>query len=79
MVVDERYGDLGTEADEVRDKAFPLFGYPEVTAALAALEGIDLFAARVSVFHSRMHSAYEHARLKSDLIAHINATIPRKN
>ena len=78
MIVDERYGDIGSSEDDHGTKSFPLFGYEETTEAIAALEGIDVFAARVSLFNDRMESAYEHARLKADLVTHINATIPRQ-
>ena len=78
MVIDERYGDVGSSKEEATVKVFPLFGYPEVSAAVAALEGADLFAARVSMFNARMESAYEHAMLKMDLVQHINATVPRR-
>ena len=79
MIVEERFGGAGeVEAEEYvlpdkADRTFPLFGRNELTAEEAAMEGIDLFAARAGQFNQRMQSMHEHFKLKADLVEDINS------
>ena len=79
MIVEERSGKL-VDDDECLDipasGSFPLFGFEEVTGAMAACDGVDLFAARVAAFDSKMQSSHQHCLLKRDLVQRINATMP---
>ena len=59
MIVDEREGAIGDPDDNVT-KSFPLFGHIKISPALAALEGVDLFAARMDAFDSMLQSVVEH-------------------
>ena len=72
MTVEDRHGDLSQEADAVRKKVFPLFGHEAVSPAVAVMEGISLFAARVDAFHTAMQSSTEHFQSKQDLVEHTN-------
>ena len=36
------------------------------------MDNVDLFSARVAAFESNMQSTYEHAKLKEDLVQHVN-------
>ena len=72
MIVESRHGALTeSEAENRSPNSFPLFGAPPITQALAALEGIDLFAARVDMFDRLMQSSHGHLELKKDLVEHI--------
>ena len=72
MIVEARAGDLGDVDDTQITNGFPLFGRPQITAAIAALDDVDLFVARMDAFDSMMQSATEHYKLKNDLVEHIN-------
>ena len=72
MIVEARAGDFGDVDDTQITNGFPLFGRPQITAAIAALDGVDLFAARMDAFDSMMQSTTEHYKLKNDLVEHIN-------
>jgi Plant transposon protein len=72
MVVEERSGTL--ECDEtvtnLPNGSFALFGCRELNNSDVALEGIDLFAARVAAFDIRVESSVEHYQLTHDLVEH---------
>ena len=72
MIVEAKAGAIGEDEDDTIDRSFPLFGHEEISAALAALGGVDLFAARVDAFDTRMQSGHEHFKLKQDLVEHIH-------
>ena len=58
-------------ADDDANRPFPLFGQQQITAAEAAADGVDLFAARAGKFGVLMESSYLHYQLKQDLVEHI--------
>ena len=76
MTVEARMGSL-TNADyepEAEDQVeinFPLFGRSRITQLQAALDGVDLFAARMGAFSDSMESSVAHFALKKDLVEHI--------
>ena len=75
MTVEDREGklqDTDEDFEQLIGKQYPLFGNPQVTAGLAALQGVDLFAARLAAFDNSMHDSSKHFRLKQDLVEHIN-------
>jgi hypothetical protein len=69
--------DVEDNPDEVR--SFPLFGRNEITADVAAYDGADLFACRVSAFDSAMRSSWEHFKLKDDIVEHVYAKFHNAN
>ena len=73
MVVEAREGDLGEYEDiEVNNNTFPLFGRPQITPAMAQMDGVNLFAARMDAFDNMIQSVTEHYKLKYDLVEHIH-------
>ena len=77
MVVEVRAGGLvglGNE-DVSTSRDFPLFGHNQVTEGTAALDGVDLFAARMEAFDAMMLSITEHYKLKNDLVEHITSSL----
>jgi Plant transposon protein len=81
MVIEARAGVLSDDSVEefiglTPNGGFPLFGYRAVTQQEALADGCDLWAVRVSRFERMMESAYEHVKLKQDLINHINSLFP---
>ena len=73
MVVEARAGDLGDYEDiEINNNTFPLFGCPQITPAMAQMDGVNLFAARMDAFDNMIQSVTEHYKLKYDLIEHIH-------
>lgn len=78
MVQEERMGSLlneeyEQEAEEATEIGFPLFGRQSITQEMAALDGIDLFSARMASFDNSMSCGAEHYKLKEDLTQHIHA------
>ena len=78
MVQEERMGSLTNEgyepeAEDGIEAGFPLFGKQRVTQEMAALDGVDLFSARMAAFDNSMSSGAEHYKLKQDLTQHIYA------
>jgi hypothetical protein len=51
---------------------FALFGRSQITEYEVFVDGIDLFAARLSAFNLAMESMAKHYKLKNDLVQHIN-------
>ena len=74
MIVEARAGNLGADYEDldINTSTFPLFGRPQITAAIAQMDGVNLFAARMDAFDSMMQSVTEHYKLKYDLVEHIN-------
>jgi Plant transposon protein len=76
MVIEAKYGSVDEESitNEVPSvpSAFALFGRPEIALADIALEGLDLFSARMAAFDDSIQSCYEHYRLKNDLVEDIS-------
>lgn len=75
MIVCHEEGEVGDPVQvqpDITGANLCLFGRSQVTAAQAAAEGVDLFAARSANLNNRMQSTYEHFKLKHDLVAHID-------
>ena len=72
MIVECRFA-LQEEDIEDTNTGFPLFGCQQITMHEAMLDGVDLFAARLAAFDSRIQSSHEHFKLKHDLVEHICA------
>ena len=72
MIVEVRSGSLAPLGEEEEtDVNFPLFGRQQISNVEAALDGVDLFAARVAAFDSGMQGRALHMDLKMDLVEHI--------
>ena len=73
MVVEAREGAVEEGIDmTTTNNKFPLFGHEEITMAIALLDGVNLFAARMDAFDTMMQSVTEHYKLKHDLVENIN-------
>ena len=74
MIVEARAGSVagvGAGLEDITSNTFPLFGHSEITAAMAKLDGVDLFAARgMDAFDAMMQSITEQYKLKNDLVEH---------
>jgi Plant transposon protein len=76
MVVEAKYGSIddvvnSNESTSV-GSAFALFGRQEISLADIAMEGIDLFSARMAAFDDSIQSYHEHYKLKNDLVEDIS-------
>jgi Plant transposon protein len=77
MVIEAKYGNV--DEDEIMleettyvGSPFALFGRQEISIADIALEGLDLFSARMAAFDDSIQSSHEHYKLKKDLVEHIS-------
>jgi Plant transposon protein len=72
MITEERLGVVDSDYQDTVGGGFALFGRAQITEYEAYLEGLDIFAARLSAFNLAMESSTEHFNLKRDLVEHIN-------
>lgn len=76
MVIEAKYGSVDEEiiTNETPSvaSAFGLFGQPKIALADIAMEGLDLFSARMAAFDDSIKSCYEHYRLKNNLVEEIS-------
>ena len=73
MVVEARFSLDFNEEEARAATGHALFGRKQVTAEQAAIDGVDVFAARAAAFSTAMQSSTLHYDLKADLVAHINS------
>ena len=71
MIVEARNGKLSEEEAREAAPMHSLVGREAISAEVAALKGIDLWAARVAAFDSAMRSIFNPFQLKQDLIEYI--------
>ena len=72
MVVEARAGQVDDPTDDTTNNSFPLFGHNQVSAQMAAMDGVNLFAARMDAFDTMMQSVTKHYHLKNDLTTYIS-------
>jgi Plant transposon protein len=76
MVVEAKYGSVdevinSNEAPSV-GSAFALFGRQEILLPDIAMEGLDLFSARMAAFDDSIQSCHEYYMLKNNLVEDIS-------